>query len=148
MFKKLLSVAVLGLFILSFSLSYAQMDEEDYFAQMKTLKAKLAQVKEEYIQTKKASRKAAIESFLSFGKTKEEKEARKKVLEEAKKKETQLREACKEAKAALKSQERGLKAARKETKKAIGKTKRETEKTQKSLKKGLKKGLGRGKGKK
>ena len=148
MFKKLLSLTVLSLFIFSFNLSYAQISDEEYSAQMKALKFKLAQAKENYVQTKQASRKAAIESFLSFGKTKEEKEARKKVLKEAKKKEAELREAYKKAKEAIKSQERKLKTARKEAKRATGKTKREIEKKQGRLEKGLKKGLGKGKGKK
>ncbi|MCK4859217.1 MAG: hypothetical protein KAS87_01525 [Candidatus Omnitrophica bacterium] len=148
MFKKVLSWVIVCIFLFSFSPSYAQISDEEYSAQMKALKVKLAQAKEEYVQAKRASRKAAMESFLSFGKTKEEKETRKKVLEEAKKKEAQLRETYKKAKEVIKSRERKLKTARKEAKKAIGKTKRETEKTQRSLEKGVKKSLGKSKGKK
>ena len=148
MFRKLLSWAIVIMFLFSFHSSYAQISDEDFSVQMEALKEKLAQVKNEYVDTKKATRKAAIENFLSFGKTKEEKEARKRVLEDAKKKEAELRGAYKKAKETIRSQERKLKAARKEAKRATGKTKREIEKTQRRSEKGPGKGSGKGKGKK
>ena len=148
MLKRLVSLALVSLFIFSFNSSYAQISDEDYSTQMKALKDELGQTKEEYTQAKKASRKATMENFFSFGKTKEEKEARKEVLKEAKQKEAKLREAYKEAKENIRSQERKLKASRKEAKKTVGKTKKETEKAPGNQEKDLKKGLGKGKGKK
>lgn len=147
MFKRLLSLTILSLFLFSFSSSYAQIGDEDYSAQIKALKESLAQVKEEHIQAKKEVRKAAMKSFLSFGKTKEEKEARKKVLQEAKEKEAELREAYKEAKEALKNEEKKLKEARKKTKQVKGEVEKKQRVRKKGLEKGPKKGFGRGRGK-
>ncbi|MCK5306033.1 MAG: hypothetical protein KAJ66_02785 [Candidatus Omnitrophica bacterium] len=145
MLKRLLSLTMLSLFLFSFSSSFAQIGDEDYSAQIKASKESLGQVKKEYIQAKKEARKAAMESFLSFGKTKEEKEARKKVLHEAKKKSAELREAYKGAKDALKNEEKILKEARKKAKQGKEKAEKKQKKHTKGLGEGQKKGFGKSK---
>lgn len=145
MLKRLLILTILSLFLFSFSSSYAQIGDEDYSVQLKALKERLGQVKEEYIQVKKEVRKATMESFLSFGKTKGEKEARKKVLQDAKKKEAELREAYKKAKEALKNEEKILKEARKKAKQAKEEAEKKQKEHTKGLEKGQKKGFGKGK---
>jgi chromosome segregation ATPase len=130
MVKKILGLGLMCLLSLSFLNSVsAQGSEEQISAEMDALNERLSTSRKNYIETKKASRKAAMDNFLSFGQTKEEKAARKKVLEDAKKKEAELREVYKKEKEEIRNLKQQLKEQKKQLKQTKEKGKEKIKKT-------------------
>jgi hypothetical protein len=151
MIKKLFMLAIAGLCVFSLGVSFAQSEEQEPLDRMKVLKEEFSQAKNEYIRAKREVRRAAMENFLSFGKTEEEKKERKIVLEQAKQKQARLRETYKKAKKALKKQRREVYRAeykKFEDKREENQRKKRKLWEKKQLKRAPKKGPGNGGGKK
>ena len=132
MLRTFFLLAITGLLIFSSFPATAETGEDDHSDQLKALREEHEQIKNQYIEAKKESRKLSRQNFLGLGKTDEEKEKHKSELQKAKEKEEELREEYMKSKEELKIREKEIKEARKKADREQETTEKDLEKEEKS----------------